>query len=235
MALLHVQTNFLEREFRFDGYFQQNLGGDKTRSIGFFDALVAYSFNRRFMLEVVSNNEWLNPSKGDEEFGAAAALVARLQLIDVPGSSYAFNFRVTTANPDIGISQTIFSPSLAGWQDLTCIGLKRVGLYYSIQYEGYEGAAKAGSKHNDIVYAASLARTWTSRDTRFIGNFTTFCEVYGTTALDGSARGSSAINVTPGIRFNITRTNVIMAGVDLPVSNPHDFDATYRLTYIINF
>ena len=35
MALLHVQTNFLEREFRFDSSFQQNRGSDSTKSVDF--------------------------------------------------------------------------------------------------------------------------------------------------------------------------------------------------------
>ena len=58
MALLHVQTNFLEREFRFDSYFQQNLGNDSTKSVLFTDALIAYGLDRRFMVEVVANYEW---------------------------------------------------------------------------------------------------------------------------------------------------------------------------------
>ena len=235
MAFLHVQTNFLERELRFDFYSQQNLHSNKTRSVEFMDGLLAYSFNRRFMLEVVSNYEWMDARKGANSSGSAAALLARFQLVDVPGSSYALNFRVTTPNDDIGVTQTALSPSLAGWQDLTGLGLKRMGLYYDIQEESYLGSAKAGTKHNDIVYAASLAKTWTDPKTPFFGNFTTFAEAYGTTNLDGSERGNTAVNVTPGIRFTLGHGNIIMAGVDLPVSNPHDFDATYRLTYIINF
>ncbi len=55
MALLHVQTNFLEREFRFDTYSQQNLSSDSNKSVQFMDALIAYGLDRRFMLEVVGN------------------------------------------------------------------------------------------------------------------------------------------------------------------------------------
>jgi hypothetical protein len=235
MALLHVQTNFLEREFRFDSYSQQNVSGNKTRTVDFMDALIAYSINRRFMIEVVGNYEWMNAREGNDSSGGAAALLTRLQLVDVPGTSYALNFRVSSPNDGIDVKQTIFSPSLAGWNDLTRFGLKKVGIYYDLQEETYAGPAKAGSKHNDLVYAASLAKTWTEPTTPVFGNFTTFVEFYGTTNLDGDESGNTAVDVTPGIRFTLGHGNVIMAGVDFPISSPHNFDTTYRLTYIINF
>src|ERR1700744_5068996 len=57
MALLRVQTNFLEREFRFDFSSERNIHGPTKKDIDVLDGLVAYSFNRRFMLEVVSSYE----------------------------------------------------------------------------------------------------------------------------------------------------------------------------------
>jgi hypothetical protein len=235
MALLHVGTNFLEREFRTDYYSQENLAGDGTRDIQFLDGLIAYGLNRRFMVEVVSNYEWKNARDGgDDSSGAGGAFVGRVQLVDVPGASYAFNLRVSTPNQGIDVKQTTVSPGLAGWQDLTSIGLNRVGLYYSIQEDAYAGPAKPGSKHNDLAYDVSLAKTWTEPKTPVFGNFTTFAEVYGTTNLDGDDQ-TSVFNITPGVRFTLGHGNVLMGGVDLPLSHPHDFAVTYRVTYILNF
>ncbi len=243
MALLHVQTNFLEREFRFDSYFQQNRGSDSTKSVLFTDALIAYGLDRRFMVEVVANYEW-KTSQSDisgSSSGASGALVGRVQLVDIPGSSWAFNFRVTTPNEGIVPSglqnnkDTVFFPALAGWQDLTCFGLSRVGLYFSIGPETYVGPTNDGQKHNDVMYDVSLAKTWTEPNTPCFGNFTTFVEFYNTTNLDGSEFGNNAANVTPGFRVTLFPKNVLMGGVDLPLSSPHDFCAAYRLTYIRNF
>jgi hypothetical protein len=235
MALLHVQTNFLEREFRVDMYNQQNAASDDTGHISFLDALVAYGVNRRFMLEVVTNYEWKNGRTAADTSGAGGAFVGRLQFVDVPGSSFAYNFRVNTPNSGIGVNQTEFINSIAGWQDLTGIGLKRVGLYYSVQLDTYAGPAKAGSEHNDLLYDVSLAKTWTDPDRFLIGNFTTFAEFYSTSYLDGSKHGQTVVNATPGIRLTLGHGNVLMGGVDLPISTPYAFDATYRLTYIYNF
>ena len=242
MALLHVTTNFLEREFRFDSYFQQNRGSDSTKSILFTDALIAYGLDRRFMLEVVSNYEWKDAVPGGTSSnGASGALVGRVQLVDVPGSSYALNFKVTSPNEGLVPSgkgnnkQTTVFPALAGWQDLTCFGLSRVGLYYSIGEETYVGPANPGQKHNDLMYDVSVAKTWTEPNTPCFGNFTTFVEFYNTTNLDGSDSGNNAANVTPGFRVTLWPKNVLMGGVDLPLSSPHDFCAAYRLTYIRNF
>ncbi len=135
--------------------------------------------------------------------------MGRLQLVDIPGYSYAFNFRVTSPNESIVPSgtannkDTTLFPALAGWQDLTCCGLKRVGLYYSIGEEIYDGPTNAGQKHRDLVYDLSLAKTWTEPNVQCFGNFTTFVEFYNTTNLDGIETGDNAANVTPGFRVTL--------------------------------
>ena len=98
MALLRVQTNFLEREFRFDFYSQRNIRGSAKSEIDFFNGLVAYSFNRRIMLEVVGNYEWDDYRVGNDRNGAGGALVTRFQLVDIPGSSYAVTVRGSLPN-----------------------------------------------------------------------------------------------------------------------------------------
>jgi len=117
MALLHVTTNFLEREFRFDYYHQWNKGSNSTRDIDFTDALIAYGLDRRFMLEAVGNYEWDNARTVGSSSGAAGALVGRLQLIDIPYYSLAFSVKVTSPYECLtrgtAKATTIF-PALAG-------------------------------------------------------------------------------------------------------------------------
>ncbi|HEX8960159.1 MAG TPA: hypothetical protein VF775_01145, partial [Geobacteraceae bacterium] len=79
MSLLHVTTNFLEREFRTDFYSQQNVGSNKTSHVAFADALIAYGINRRFMIEVIGNYQWNSAHTGASSSGAGAALLGRLQ------------------------------------------------------------------------------------------------------------------------------------------------------------
>jgi hypothetical protein len=238
MALLHVTTNFLEREFRFDYYHQWNKGSNSTRDIDFTDALIAYGLDRRFMLEVVGNYEWDNARTVGSSSSAAGALVGRLQLIDIPYYSLAFNVKVTS--PYEGLTRgtakatTIF-PALAGWMDLTPFGLYKVGLYGSIGPDTYAGPEPQGEKRDDLSYTVALAKTWTERTTPIFGNFTTFVEWYNTTNLNGGHPESTTVNMTPGIRFHFTYNNVIIAGVDLPVASPHAFNEAFRVTYIYDF
>jgi hypothetical protein len=243
MALLHVTTNFLEREFRFDYYHQRNLATDDHRSVDLMDALVAYGVDRRFMLEVVGDYEWKSSQPGGQSpSDGFAALVGRLQLVDIPGSSYAFNFKVTSPSKGLSNDQTTLGFTLACWNDLSMLlglentVLNRIGLYYSIGEETYVGPAPQGSKDNDITYAISLAKTWNDPQKPVFGSFTTFVEFYGTTALDGDPNARKTnINVTPGIRFRLYHGHVVIAGIDFPLSNTHQFHETYRLTYIYNF
>ena len=52
MALLRVQTNFMEREFRANYYFENNVNSKTNKNVTDFDSLIAWSFNRRLMLEI---------------------------------------------------------------------------------------------------------------------------------------------------------------------------------------
>src|SRR5208282_2238668 len=52
MALLRVQTNFMEREFRANYYFQNNIASATNKNLTDCDMLIAWSFNRRLMLEI---------------------------------------------------------------------------------------------------------------------------------------------------------------------------------------
>jgi len=235
MALLRVQTNFLEREIRTDYYFENNIANASKKDIHFADALVALGLNRRLMLEAVASYEWIEPRAGKKEMeGMSEAFVGRVQLIDTATSSYAFNFRAQAPDDGIGNHQTTLSCGIAGWNDLTPLGLKRMGIYYHVQEETYLGTGENGAKRNDVTYAVSLAKTWTAPDAA-VRNFTTFVETYAATDLDGSTSGHTAVAITPGIRFTLGKGNVFMAGVDIPLTTPDPYSAQYRFTYIFNF
>ncbi len=235
MALLRVQTNFLEQEFRTDFYSQQDLNSAKNRTINFADALIAYGINRRFMVSVTSNYEWLNSRIPNNDTDAASVAIAgRFQLIDIPGSSYALNVKVTSPAKDIGNDLSTVTYSLAGWEDLTPYGLSRMGLYFDVLGDNYVGPHTIGAKTTDTAYDVSLAKTWTEPNGT-LQNFTTFLELYGTTNLSGGESGQTVVTLTPGIRTGIGHNQVLMFGVDLPVSHPRPYNWTPRLTYIINF
>jgi hypothetical protein len=245
LALLRVQTNFMEREVRINYFFQDNIHSKKRRNIQNLDYFIAYGFNRRFMLEVVGNYEWVEGrGKNLEVDGAAPQLVGRVQLISTPESSYSFNFRVISPNTGIGEHQTTLSYGLAGFEDLTeRLTLYRVGLYYSVLFDTLAGSHDLGARQNDVQYDLTLAKTLTPPDTPLVGNFTLFVENFAQTDLDGDHVGRTLATITPGARFNLGKLpglkfgldNWLMGGVDIPVAGPKPWDATYRFTYIKNF
>jgi len=234
MALLRVSTNFLEREFRTDFYSQQDLNSAKNRTSNLADALIAYGLDRRFMVSVTSNYQWINSRVNNDMDESNWALSTRFQLIDIPGSSYAFNVKVTSPAKSLGNDLTTVNYNLAGWEDLTPYGLSRMGLYFSVGADNFVGPHAIGAKSSDTVYDISLAKTWTA-PTATLGNFTTFAELFGTTDLSGAASGKTVVTLTPGIRTGIGHNQVLMFGVDLPVSHPRPYNYGPRLTYIINF
>lgn len=243
-ALLRVQTNFMEREVRINYFFQDNIASKSRKAIDNLDYFIAYGFNRRFMLEVFGNEDWID-GRGETPVmsGPDAQFVGRVQLISTADSSYTFNFRVIAPQTWLGQHQTTFSYGSAGFEDLTRYGLYRVALYGSFLFDTLEGPGTAGATRTDVQYDVSLAKTLTKPDTPLIGNFTVFLENFAQTNVDGTLAGRTLVTLTPGVRFNLGKIpglkmgidNSILFGVDLPVSGPVPWTAAYRFTYIKNF
>jgi hypothetical protein len=244
-ALLRVQTNFLERELRVNYFHEYNINSPKQSAIDSLDTLIAYALNRRFMIEVLGNYEWIDGrGKTPDESGPAARLVGRVQLVDTLESSYSFNFQAITPDPGLGVHTTTLSYGLAGWEDLTKrLGLSRVGLYYSVLFDSLAGPHASGATLDDVQYVVTVAKTLTSPDTPLFGNFTVFTEFFSQTSLNGIHEGSTLTTVTPACRFNLGAPknitgplgNWILVGVDIPVTGPRPYDANLRLTYILTF
>lgn len=126
---------------------------------------------------------------------------------------------------------------MGAWQDLHALipALGRTGLYESIECESLPGPAKAGARTKDLAGDVSLATTWTSPETKGLGNFTTFVEAYATRDLDGSASGQTIASITPGIRTWFAPKHSITIGEDFPLGRPGNFTRVLRATYIMNF
>jgi hypothetical protein len=244
LALLRVQTNFMEREFRTNYYFENNVASATTKNLTDFDSLIAWSFNRRLMLEITGAYQWTDPRSGVREDGGNPGLVGRVQLIDTESSSYSFNFKAVAPNQELGVTQSTISYGVAGFEDLAYwFGVDRVGLYYSFLFDSFTGPVARGAKLNDVGYDVTLAKTITSTETPLLGNLTLILENYAQSDLDGSHNGRTLVSITPGVRFNLGKSdrvrigkdNWVMLGTDIPISDYRPWDAIYRFTYIKNF
>jgi hypothetical protein len=257
MALLRVQTNFLEREVRANYLYEPNINSKTKADLNQFDALIAWGFNRRFMIETLETYQWFDTRDGSRTVrgvttpvnvpdidGGIPKLVGRLQLVDTEPSSISFNFQCDAPNRGTGEKQTIIRYGLAGFEDMAYwAGLNRVGLYYSVLFDSFAGPRAAGAKQSDVQYDITVAKTLTRPDMPYFGNFTLFVENFAQTDLSGDHKDTTLVSITPGFRFNLGVSpkvkfgvdNWIMGGVDIPVAGPKPWDAVYRLTYIKNF
>jgi hypothetical protein len=243
-ALLRVQTNFLEREFRANYFFQNNVNSKTKEELNDFDAVIAWGFNRRFMISITGLYQWSDNRTPPDTNGGAPGLTARVQLVDTESSSYAFNFRVVAPNAGLGQTQTTVSYGVAGFEDLAYwLGLKKVGLYYSFLFDTLPGPRAVGAAQDDVQYDVTLARTLLGPDVPLLGDFTVVLEAFAQTTLDGASAGQTLVSLTPEVRFNLGtvpglrfgRDNWLLLGVDLPLAGPRPWDAVYRLSYIKNF
>lgn len=247
MALLKVQTNFLERELRIDyAHTSHNLvPTPRFGTIDFADALIAYGLDRRWQVEVVSNYQWNTASANGAQnaSGSSGAGVLRFQLVDTELSSYSAQIRVDAPNRSLpNNTQTSIQYVLAAFNDLyPLLGLYRTGLYYSFVYQELLGHHNLGQPQNAVIYDVTIAKTWTDKYRPLFGQLTTFLEANATTELDGSGVGNlhgghTIGTLTPGMRFwFLPPNNSVMLGADLPVVHTYPFGYVLRATYILNF
>ena len=188
LALLRVQTNFMEREIRLNYAYTNDFHNAKQTNLNNFDYFVAYAFNRRFMVEVFGNEQYVDGrGKNADEAGPTARFVGRVQLISTADSSYTFNFQTIAPDPSLGQHQTTLSYGMAGFEDLThLLGLYRVGLYYSFLFDSLAGPHAVGATQDDVQYDITIAKTVTRPETPLIGNLTFFLETFAQTNLDGA-------------------------------------------------
>ncbi len=234
LTLLRVQSNLLLQSLRTDAYLENPTSASGDKRVEYASPLIEYALNRRLMLGGFGTIQEVDKQAGGGRNGWTYGGLTRIQLIDREDASYAFNWKLTAPNRGLGDRQTLSGFALAGWHDLSPVGLSHVGVYWHVQEETLLGPRTPSARQNDLTYDLSLARTWTS-PVRAIGNLSTFVEAYSKTDLDGGHRGRTVITVTPGIRGTLGRHHVLMFGVDLPVNSPRPYDELYRVTYIFSF
>jgi hypothetical protein len=242
LPLLRTQTNNLQRLFR-NNFYDQSLLNSKTRKdLVDYDGFIDWSFNRRLMLEFDGAYQWVDPRTGSPAAsGGAPGILARIELVDTEPSSLCFNFKASAPNTPLGTTQSMLNYGFAGFEDLSYwFQLDRVGFYYTFTIDSYAGPAAKGTKQSDMQYDISLAKTITAPDAPVFRNLTLFVENFAQTDLGGSETGRTLLTVTPGFRFNfgtckemkMGSSNAVIMGTDIPVSEYHPWDATYRFTYI---
>lgn len=234
LPLFHSPTNFLFRGSRTDYSFQNSLNKTGADNIQYLDEYFDYAFNQRFMISLFGNYTWVNRETNRDVDGGGGGMIGRFQLVDTPASSLSLNLRLDLPDKDIGVHTTKLSEALAGWQDLTPLGAKRMALYYNIQNNAYAGMQNPGQARDDFSYDVGLARTWT-KSSAPVADLTSFVEFSGATNTDGNRESLTELTVTPGLQFILGKRNVIMMGVDFPLTHPADYREIYRITYIYAF
>jgi hypothetical protein len=231
MDLLRVSTNFVEQEARFDFVWADLRGNPKLADRVLLDGVIAVALSRRLMLGVVADEVWERGPGAAPLDGAGVAALVRTQLIDLKGSSFSLQFKVSAPNRPVGVTQTDLQTVFSGWENLGA----GFGLYYSIAWDSWQGPHPLGVRTNDFIDVLSVARTWIGPATRGVGNLTTFLELSSLLEIDGSSAGNSVLSLTPGLRFWLFPKNSLMAGVDLPLSASAAYNIVYRVAYLFSF
>jgi hypothetical protein len=234
LPLFHAATNFLFRGARTDYYYQDNLSKTGVDNVQFLDEYIDYAINQRFMVSLFGNYTWVNHIATPDQDGAGGGIMGRFQLVDTPTASTSLNLRVDLPDKSIGVGTTKLSAAITGWQDLSPLGLGRTGLYYDIEEDGEAGNAASGVARNALGYDIGLAETWTQACAP-LGNLTSFVEFSGATNMDGNQRTETQLTATPGVQFLFCKRNLVMLGVDIPVTHAAPERDVYRVSYIYCF
>jgi len=101
-------------------------------------------------------------------------------------------------------------------------------------------ATSTATGKSGVLVHVLVAKTVTGPDASFFRTLTFFEENFAQTLLDGPTTGRTYVTMTPGFRFNFPTSdcwkmghdNVLILGVDLPVSTYQPWSSTWRLSYI---
>ena len=126
------------------------------------DGLIDWSFNRSFMIELNYVYQWVETRHGLRRAQRRLpAFELRFQLIDTESSSLSFNFKTTSPNQEVGVTQDYFCVRPGGIEDL--VFLPWPGTDGTLlQFQGFRWTYAAGSgrrKNNYVAYDASIAKT----------------------------------------------------------------------------
>ena len=220
--------------------FENNVASTTTKNLTDFDALIAWSFNRRLMLEVTGAYQWTDPRTGLRE--TAASRTGGPSSIDRHRIVVLFlQFQGRRAQSGVGGDPDHVQLRPGRIRGPGLLVRPRAGrAVLQLLVRQFCRAGCGGHQLNDIGYDITLAKTVTDPDTPLLGNLTFFVENYAQTDLDGSHDGRTLVTVTPGVRFNLGKCdgvkmgkdNWLMFGTDIPISDYKPWDAIYRLTYV---
>lgn len=211
---------------------------------------IEYALNRRFEIDIEPLYTW-KFARGDRrsQDGLRWETGLRFQLIDTADWAVNYQVRVATPNSHVDQRQTGIGSVLAGFNDLTKLGLRRTGVYYHFEYqalagprdeepeaEGLPPGQKASSR---ITYALAFAKTLIDRPAPLVSDLTIFVEGFGATNLNGSRRNETYFSFTPGIRMNLSGREEkawwLQGGYEIPVTGPRALDMGFRLSLIRDF
>jgi hypothetical protein len=235
LELLRVEASFLERDLRLDYSYEDNVRSDKTQAATNVTARIAVPVDPLFMVAVAAHYEWLDERDGNNKNGAAGSVLGRVQLVQEADSSYAFNLRLSTPNKGVDNEKTLVAFGVSGFEDLDALlGFDRVGAYAHLEFQHTSGPGQIDGG-NHLGYVLSLAKTWTDAGTPVLGRFTTFAELGGSTALDLGSGERTTLSLTPGLRMDLAPRHALVVGVDFPLTQPHGFGETIRMSYVLGF
>jgi hypothetical protein len=235
LELLRVEASFLEHDLRLDTSYEDNVRNDKTQAATNVTARIAVPVDPLLMIAVAAHYEWLDERDGNNRSGAAGSVLGRVQLVQEADASYAFNARLSTPNKGAENDKTLFAAGISGFEDLDALlGLDRVGAYAHLELQHSSGPGQIDGG-NRLGYVLSLARTWTDAGTPVLGRFTTFAELGGSTALDAGSGERTTLSLTPGLRMDLAPRHALVVGVDVPLTQPHGFGQTIRISYVLGF
>jgi hypothetical protein len=247
LDLFRTRQGFLEQEMIASyGFNNQAANGNFNETqIGL---TFEYAFNRRFEIDVGPYYTWRStrgPAAAERGFESDNGV--RLQLIDTADTAINFQLRVLTPSAQLEDPQTTLGFVLAGFHDLTGMGLYRVGLYGHFEYDALCGPRQQAAEFNtpaferasgSITYAVALAKTFVEPDVKLFGDFTVFVEAFGATDLNGTYSGQTFFSFTPGVRTNLTGNEKgwwLQTGVEIPVAGPRGFNYGVRVAIFHDF
>jgi hypothetical protein len=222
VLLFRTRTPFLDRAALLNYEFGLRTRPDDVNEQQ-FGAELLLPVNRRLMFDVATAYNFNGTNRPDTG-GAAGSVTGVLQLLDTPCS--ALNVQLGLGVPgrdDLLPHRLNLDVGTAGIQDLG----QGFAVQGSLAFDFPLGSSEFGS-NVALSYAVALTKTLTD-DLPWLGRFTPFVELAGTTELGVDTR-RTFVTILPGAEWELARSCWVAAGLEVPLTGPRPFDLGLHLS-----
>lgn len=235
VPLLRITPAFFQREIRFNYiYIDDEHHGEAD--VNEFAFALELPLTLRFKIDIESEVLHVNTVEDSDNVGfgdTRLALRAMLFENNTVSLSTGSVINIPSGDADRGLGEeiTALGQQLACWIDLG----HRISLHTFLGVDVPTGGNDKDDADMDFLYGAAVSKTFTIHENHVLHGITPFLEINGHRGFGLDEEKQYFTDILPGVRFDLSHELYVLAGYELPLNGPEEFDERVWFSVIKDF